>query len=763
MSMTDPVCGMAVAHPSPDRVIAHNGVTYGFCSTHCLQRFKAAPDSFLQSSPAYAAPPAGAKAKDPICGMVVERATALHTRRGGRDWYFCGPGCQHSFEAPETALRAMRQRISVALGGVLVLSLLRVMGFMALATGASVLSWTPLPQLPWFTWGVWLFVLTTPVQFIGGWGFYQGAWQALRARSINMDFLVAFGTSVAYFYSVVVLFFPLALPIPVAQQAVYFEISAVVIAFVLLGKYMEELIKTRSGAAIRELLALQPPQARVLRHGLEIEIPADSLQVGELMLIRPGERIPADGVVSAGRSAIDESMLTGESMPVSKNPGDRVIGGTLNQTGSLQAVATAVGHATTLAQIVQWVEDAQTSGAPVQRLADRVIAWFVPSVMLVAVVALTAWWASGNFPQGLLAFIAVLIIACPCALGIATPAALMVGVGRAAAAGILIRGGETLEQLAQLTTIVFDKTGTLTRGLPALTDVEITGTLEARAALQLGASLEALSEHALGAAIVRAARERELPLLPVTDFESVPGLGVLGMVGGRRIFLGNRRFLDEHQINLLPAKPALSRLESEGKTVVVMACDGQAAAVLAVADTLRPEAWAAVTQLRARGLEIILLSGDNPRAAGAIARQLGIDAVLAEVLPTDKAREIQRMQAAGKVVAMVGDGVNDAPALRCAEVGIALGAGSDIAKENGDVVLIKSDVRDLVLTLQLARATMRTIRQNLWWAFAYNVIGVPIAALGYLNPMLAGAAMALSSLSVVVNSALLKRADLSRC
>jgi Cu+-exporting ATPase len=310
--------------------------------------------------------------------------------------------------------------------------------------------------------------------------------------------------------------------------------------------------------------------------------------------------------------------------------------------------------------------------------------------------------------------------------------------------------------------MVFDKTGTLTRGVPALTDVEITGTLDARAALQLGASLEALSEHALGAAIVRAARERELPLLPVTDFESVPGLGVLGMVGGCRIFLGNQRFLGEHQIDLLPAKAALSRLESEGKTVVVMACEGQAAAVLAVADTLRPEAWAAVTQLRARGLEIMLLSGDNPRAAGAIARQLGIDAVLAEVLPTDKAREIQRMQAAGKVVAMVGDGVNDAPALGCAEVGIALGAGSDIAKETGDVVLIKSDVRDLVLTLQLAHATMRTIRQNLWWAFAYNVIGVPIAALGYLNPMLAGAAMALSSLSVVVNSALLKRADLSR-
>lgn len=451
-----------------------------------------------------AAAGAGETAKDPICGMVVKKATALTSERAGRTYYFCSPACKRTFDDPERELKSMRTRVTIALTGVLALAVFRAGAFIALATGATLLTWVPIPALPWFTWGVWLFLLVTPVQFIGGWSFYKGAWSAIRTRSINMDFLIALGTTVAYVYSVAVVFFPSVLPVEVEERDVYFEVSAVIIAFVLLGKYMEEIIKRRSSAAVRKLMDLRPATARVLRDGKEVEIPAESIMAGEVVLVRPGERVPTDGQVTEGASSVDESMLTGESMPVEKAPGANVIGGTLNRSGFLRFAATRVGKDTALSQIIKMVEEAQTSTAQVQRIADQVTAWFVPAVVAVALLAFLGWWAAGNFPQALLAFIAVLIISCPCALGVATPAALMVGVGKGAEAGILIRGAEVLERARKLDTVVFDKTGTLTRGEPNVTDVVALGDGSEREVLRLAAAVEVGSEHPLGEAIVRA-------------------------------------------------------------------------------------------------------------------------------------------------------------------------------------------------------------------------------------------------------------------
>jgi Cu+-exporting ATPase len=655
----------------------------------------------------------------------------------------------------------MRTRVAIALTGVLALAIMRAGAFLALATGATLLTWVPIPQLPWFTWGVWLFLLVTPVQFIGGWSFYVGAWNAVRTRSINMDFLIALGTSVAYFYSVAVLFFPDVLPVKVEERDVYFEVSAVIIAFVLLGKYMEEIIKKRSSAAVRKLLDLKPATAQVIRDGTEMEVPAESVMVGETVMVRPGEKIPTDGVVLEGASAVDESMLTGESMPVEKRSGSAVIGGTLNRTGMFRFQATKVGAETALAQIIKMVEDAQASTAAVQRLADKVTAYFVPAVVGTAVLAFSGWWLAGNFPQGLLAFIAVLIIACPCALGIATPAALMVGVGKGAEAGILIRGAEVLERAEKLAVVVFDKTGTLTRGEPNVTDIVPLAGFDEAAILRLAAAVEAGSEHPLGEAIVRAAQHRKIELPKIEHFEAIPGHGIRGSVDGRAALLGNRRLFEREGIDTKPAEEIMARLEAQGKTAMLVGLDGALAGVVAVADTLKPEAKDAIAELMKENVEVIMLTGDNQRTAQAIARELGIKRVIAEVLPSDKARVVKELQLEGKAVAMVGDGVNDAPALAVANIGIALGSGSDVAKETGGIVLIKDDVRDVVASIRLSRATMRKIKQNLFWAFIYNTIGIPVAALGFLNPIIAAAAMALSSLSVIVNSALLKRLRLS--
>ena len=788
----DPVCGMNVEPSAAAGRYAYDGQTYLFCAARCLDAFKQNPAKYVdgRGSAASAASPAvpaatpspvsamvhaagsmpaervhGRKpakdlAKDPICGMLVDKATALHIERAGRTYYFCSVNCQRTFESPEAELKSMRTRVAIALTGVLALAVLRASAFIALAAGATIVTWAPIPQLPWFTWGRWLFLLVTPVQFIGGWSFYRGSWNAIRTRRINMDFLIALGTSVAYFYSVAVLFVPQVLPVKVQERNVYFEVSAVIIAFVLLGKYMEEIIKTHSSAAVRKLLDLKPATAHVIRDGAEMEVPAESVMVNDQVIVRPGEKVPTDGVVLDGASAVDESMLTGESIPAEKRAGSLVIGGTLNRTGLFHFRATKVGAETALAQIIKLVEEAQASSAPIQRLADQITGYFVPAVVGTAVLAFAGWWLAGNFPQGLLAFIAVLIIACPCALGIATPAALMVGVGRGAVAGILIRGGEVLERAEKLTTVVFDKTGTLTRGQPEVTDIVPFPSFARVQVLGLSAALESGSEHPLGEAIVRAAKAENIELASVINFDSVPGHGVVGDVGGHRVLLGNRRLFQRNNVDASAAEEHLIRLEAGGKTAMLVGCDGRLAAVVAVADTLKPEAGEAVATLRARGIEVIMLSGDNRRTAEAIGRQLGIDRVIAEVLPADKARIIRELQAEKKVVAMVGDGVNDAPALATADIGIAIGSGSDVAKETGGIILVKNDVRDVVAGIALSRATMRTIKQNLFWAFIYNTIGVPIAALGFLNPIIAAAAMALSSLTVIVNSALLRRVKL---
>ena len=782
----DPVCGMTVDEGGAAVRLQHGGKDYLFCSTQCLEKFKADPAKYGAASrvagPASVATAsvhpghadrgmpmqnalrrgAQGQAKDPICGMLVDKTTALHTERGGRSYYFCSAGCQRTFESPEQELKSMRTRVAIAMTGVLALAIMRAGAFLTLATGASIVTYAPISALPWFSWGMWLFLLVTPVQFIGGWSFYKGAWNALRKRAINMDVLIALGTSVAYFYSVAVVFFPDVLPVEIDERAVYFEVSAVIIAFVLLGKYMEEIIKKHSSAAVRKLLDLKPATAQVVRDGVEMEVPAESVMVGETVVVRPGQRIATDGLVLEGMSAVDESMLTGESMPVEKQVGSKVIGGTLNRTGAFRFQATRVGAETALAQIIRLVEEAQASSAPIQRIADEVTRYFVPAIVGTAFLAFAGWWLAGNFPQGLLAFIAVLIIACPCALGIATPAALMVGVGRGAQAGILIRGAEVLERAQKLDTVVFDKTGTLTRGEPNITDVLAQAGASKEQALRLAAGLEAGSEHPLAEAIVRGAREAGVVPAPVEGFDSIPGHGVQGRIDGVPALLGNRRLMQREGVDIAAVQPDMERLEADGKTAMLLASGGRLVAVIAVADTVKPEAKEAIAGLRSEKVQVIMLSGDNQRTAEAIGRLLGIDRVIADVLPADKVRVIKELQASGKVVAMVGDGVNDAPALATADIGIAIGSGSDVAKETGGIILVRSDVRDVVAGIRLSRSTMRTIRQNLFWAFIYNAVGVPIAAFGLLNPMIAAAAMALSSLSVIVNSALLKRVKLDQ-
>ncbi|MGX1354452.1 Cu+-exporting ATPase [Bradyrhizobium elkanii] len=718
--------------------------------------------SYSHRHPASVAPAAtSGLAKDPICGMMVDKATALTAERSGRTYYFCSAACQRTFEDPERELSSMRRRVTIALTGVLALAILRAGAFIALAAGATLLTWAPIPALPWFTWGVWLFILVTPVQFIGGWSFYVGSWQAIRSRKINMDFLIALGTTVAYAYSVAVVFAPNILPVKVEEREVYFEVSAVIIAFVLLGKYMEEIIKKRSSAAVRKLMDLRPAVAHVVRGDTEVEVPAESIMAGEVLVVRPGDRIPTDGDVLEGASSVDESMLTGESMPVEKCPGSKVIGGTLNRSGMLRCCATRVGKDTALSQIIKLVEEAQASTAQVQRIADQATAYFVPAVVIVAFIAFAGWWLAGNFPQALLAFIAVLIISCPCALGVATPAALMVGVGKAAEAGILIRGAEVLERARKLNVVVFDKTGTLTKGEPNVTDiVPLDGSTETEV-LRLGAAVEVGSEHPLGEAIVRAAKHRAISLPQVAGFEAVAGQGIRGQVDRHQVLLGNRHFFHGQSIDVANADAQMQLLEQEGKTAMIVGVDGMPMGIVAVADTLKPEAREAIDSLQSEQIEIVLLTGDNERTAKAIARQLGIDRVIAEVLPGDKAEIIKRLQREGKMVAMVGDGVNDAPALATADIGIAIGSGSDVAKETGGIILMKDDVREVVIAIRLSRLTLRKIKQNLFWAFVYNSIGIPIAALGFLNPIVAAAAMALSSLSVIVNSALLKRAKVT--
>lgn len=759
----DPVCGMDIDPANAAGKSLHKGQEIYFCSLKCKERFDKVPGSFMNTGetarPKREMVPAGAgatvTAKDPICGMVVDKRKSLKKEAGGRMYYFCSEGCLRTFEAPEEELKKMKKRVSIALTGVLVLALLRAAFFLGLATGATIITWAPIPQLPWFTWGVWLFILVTPVQFIGGWSFYKGAYNAIRNRMINMDFLIALGTTVAYFYSVIVIFAPDILPVKVEERDVYFEVSAVIIAFVLLGKYMEEIIKKKSSAAVRKLLDLKPQTARVIREGIEMEVPAESVQVGEIVVVRPGEKVPADGMVVEGLSSVDEKMITGESMPVEKRSGDEVTGATLNKTGMLKFKALRVGAETTLSQIIKMVEQAQSSSAPIQRIADQVTGYFVPAVVATAFIAFFGWWAVGNFPQGLLAFIAVLIISCPCALGIATPAALMVGVGKGAEGGILIRGGEYLERAQKLTVVVFDKTGTLTKGEPSVTDI-INFNVSEEEALRYAAIAEKGSEHPLGEAIMKAAKMKGLDVPDAESFEAVPGHGVGIGYKGEAILFGNRKLMGANGIPVAQFEEKLVGLEECGKTAMLLARNKSIIGIIAVADTLKENSAAAVSALKKEKIDVIMLTGDNERTAKAIAKQVGIEKVIANVVPNEKAGVIKKMQGDGKVVAMVGDGINDAPALAQADIGIAIGSGSDVAKETGGIILVKDDIRDVVAGIRLSKATMRKIKQNLFWAFIYNSVGIPIAALGFLNPIIAAAAMALSSLSVVANSATLK-------
>ena len=693
--------------------------------------------------------------KDPVCGMHVDER-GLNATIGGRKFYFCSESCLRTFADPDKELRNLKRRMYVAVSGALVLAIMRAGVYLGLAFGAVAVTWAPIPNLPILTWGLLLFLITTPVQFIGGWTFYVGAYKALQKRVANMDLLISIGTLTAYFYSVTVLFLPNLLP--VKQRDVYFEVSAVIIAFVLLGKFMEEAIKKRSSGAVRRLLDLKPRFARVVRNGAETEIPAEEVQVGDLVIIRPGEKIATDGEVVTGSSSVDESMITGESMPVEKSAGDEVIGATLNKNGTLTIKATRVGSDTTLSQIAKLVEEAQASSAPIQRIVDSVSAKFVPAVVGVAIVSFIGWNLTGNFTLGLLSFIAVLIIACPCALGIATPAALMVGVGKGAEAGILIRGGQYLERSQKIRTVIFDKTGTLTQGQPSVTNIFSVGNPEENEVLHLAAIAEKRSEHPLGEAIVKTAREKNLAPEDPEAFEAVPGKGVRAIYGGMEIIVGNRKLMHDHHINNFgPVEGVIEKFEEEGKTAMIVAVSDKITGAIAVADTLKPRSVEAIKELKSMGLEVVMMTGDNERVAQAIAKQLGIDRTLASLLPWEKTEQVRKLQDAGNVVAMVGDGINDAPALAQADIGIAIGSGSDIAKETGGIILMKDDIMGVTRSIKLSKATMRKIKQNLFWALAYNTAGIPIAALGLLNPIVAAAAMAFSSISVIGNSSLLRR------
>jgi P-type Cu+ transporter len=532
----------------------------------------------------------------------------------------------------------------------------------------------------------------------------------------------------------------------------------VIIAFVLLGKYMEEAIKKRSSAAVRKLLDLRPATARVIRDGMEKEIPADEIQVDDILVIKPGEKIPTDGIVIEGDSAIDEKMITGESLPVDKTLGDQVIGATMNKQGFLKIKATKVGKETTLSQIVHIIEEAQSSTGHIQRLVDSVSAKFVPVIVFIAVASFVIWYiVFGNFITGLLSFVAVLIIACPCAMGIATPAALMVGVGKAAEAGILIRGAEYLERSQKIKTIVFDKTGTLTKGEPSVTDIVSLESYGKEQLIQFAASVETGSEHPIAQAIIIKSRKMDINLSTLAEFEAISGMGIRAIIDGKHVLFGNRKLVKKFGVFFDSTEPRLSELESAGKTVMILAVEQKIVGLIAVADTLKESSAAAISKLKELGIETIMLTGDNEKTAKAVAQNVGIDKVIANVLPSEKANVIKKIQSEGKTVAMVGDGINDAPALAQADIGIAIGRGSDIAKETGGIILIKDDIMDVARAIKLSQATMRKIKQNLFWALAYNTGAVPIAAMGLLNPIIAALAMALSSMSVIANSSLLKR------
>lgn len=619
--------------------------------------------------------------------------------------------------------------------------------------------------------GIISFVLATPVQFGIGAGFYKGAWSSLRMKTFNMDSLIAIGTSVAYFYSVVnfIKYFILNNSLiglnGVKIPDLYFETAAFLITFVILGKYLEAKAKGKTSQAIKKLMGLQAKTARVLRAGVTADILLDKVIKGDIIIVRPGERIPVDGVITKGSSSVDESMITGESIPIEKNVKNRVIGGTINKTGSFEFLADRIGAETTLSQIIRLVEEAQGSKAPIQAIADRISAYFVPVVIGLALVTFVVWYfvLGAALSFALMAFTSVIVIACPCALGLATPTAIMVGTGKGAEHGILIKGGEPLESAGKINTIIFDKTGTLTNGKPVVTDIiSFLGTSDEEV-IQWAASLEKQSEHPLAEAIYQYAQEEDINLLEVKNFEAIPGQGVQGKIDKKLFYFGNRKLMTGIvRLRVDKIERKLAYLEEQGKTVMILSTGGKVIGLVGVADTIKETTHEAVEKLKSLGIDLYMITGDNQRAANAIARQIGVTNVLAEILPEDKAAEVKKLQDIGKKVAMVGDGINDAPALAQADLGIAMGSGTDVAMETGGIVIIKNDLRDVVHAIQLAKETMGKIKQNMFFALFYNVMGIPIAArvlvgVGLvLKPELAGLAMALSSISVVSNSLLLR-------
>jgi Cu+-exporting ATPase len=741
----DPICGMTVDESTPIRA-ERDGQTYYFCCDHCRRKFLAPPPALglgLATSPPpkpdepviYICPMDREVQQDhpgacPICGMALEPKviTAKET-------------------APDPELRAMTVRFIASAALTLPVLILAMGPMLGLFHHSRTTDWLQ-------------FALSTPVVLWGGWPFFVRGWRSLVTRRLNMFTLIAIGTAAAYLYSLVALLFPDLLPASFLEHGaapLYFEAAAVIVTLVLLGQVLELRARGRTGAAIRELLLLAPPTAHLVMGEMEYDLPLEQIQPGDVLRVRPGEKVPLDGRITDGRSSVDEAMLTGEPMPVEKNPGDPVIGGTVNQTGSFLMTVEKVGAETVLSRIVAMVAEAQRSRAPIQKVADAVAAWFVPAVVLCSLLTFLVWAlvrpAEPALAYALVNAVAVLIIACPCALGLATPMSIMVGVGRGAKEGVLIRDAAVLESLETIDTLIVDKTGTLTQGRPQLTECRPESSWSEAELLRAAASVEAASEHPLARAIVNGAKNRGLALEPATEFESITGGGVRGVVSGRRVMIGNQRLLQDEGVAVKPHEAATG-------TVMFVAVDGAFSGTIAVADPIKPTSADAIRTLHDLGIRVVMVTGDHETAARAVAESLGIDEVHAGVKPEEKQRHVERLKAAGRRVAVAGDGINDAPALAAADVGIAMGTGTDVAIEAASVTLVKGDLRGIARAVRLARATMRNIRQNLLFALIYNALGVPLAA-GVLypisehlllNPMIAAAAMSFSSVSVITNA-----------
>jgi P-type Cu+ transporter len=705
-------------------------------------------------------------AKDPVCGMFVEeKPDTIQYNKDGKVYYFCSNQCLNEFIQPEKELRKLKIYVAISIALTIPIVILSLPHMFPSQFGhlfpMEFMNYTNYVMLG----------LATPLQFWIGWRFYRGLWDGLKAKASNMDTLIAIGTTAAYLYSAVVTIAPGYFPF----ESVYFETAAIIITLILIGRLLETRTKEKASDAVRKLLDLQPKMAKVVRREgnaeVELEIPVEQVKEGDIMVIRPGERIPTDGVITDGLSSVDESAVTGESIPVDKKREDEVIGATINKSGLLKVKATKVGQDTVLSQIITLVEEARTGKAQMQRLVDQVAKYFVPAVLAVAIGVGLGWYFVGDIgiTFSLLAFVSVIIIACPCALGIATPAALMMGAGKGAENGILFKGGEYLEIAKKVKTIVFDKTGTLTKGKPSVTNmIDLANSIGETELLRLAAIAESGSEHPLGQAVINYAKENGIMVSNPDMFEAVSGHGLQAKYAEHMILIGNRKLMDDRNISVTETTDSkLKELEIQGKTAVLVAIDNKLAGIIGIADTIKENAKEAIDALKSMKIEVVMLTGDNERTANAVASKLGIERVIAQVLPHEKEQVISKLKNEGKVVAMVGDGINDAPALARADLGIAIGSGTDVAKETGGIILIKDDIRDVVIALDLGKKTVSKIKQNLFWAFAYNTGLIPIAGgilvpflgvgiFGWL-PMLAGVAMAMSSVTVVGNSILLGR------